>query len=352
MKNKLSFKNLFTRTRLRLDLIAAIFVFFILFAFSYVVYNLLTEDIIFQISPVFKYLEMQNNFNTQEFFADLQKQTLFLLIVSDLIIFIISMIFFDRMVKKMLKPIEYVSDLQRSFASNVSHELRNPLSVVNMRGEILMSKIEKEKSKDLPKEESKFVEETKEGISIILKEVSSLTNIIDDLLFEARVKYSDNRFENLNQDKIENIVNKALVNQLYLKAEGVKYAINFNVKNKDYFIKVNPMHLERVFNNLISNSFKFTTAGEVQILIDSVKSKKKNYLKIIVKDTGIGINQDDLKLVRERFYRGKNIRSEISGSGIGLAIVQDISNKYHWDFEIKSKEGDGTIITINKIQLY
>jgi len=351
MKIKNFKENLWTSTRLKLDLIASIFVFFILFSFSYVVYKLLTEDIIYQISPVFKYLERQDNFNTGQFFNDLQNQTLFLLIVSDIVIFVISIFFFDRMVKRMLRPIEYVTNLQKKFASNVSHELRTPLSIMTMRGEILMSKIEKEETKG-DNQNTKFISETKEGTEVILKEISNLTEIIDDLLFEARIKYSENKVENVSVERVSNIFRKVFNNQAHLKGEEV----NFDIKSGDFergeYIKVNPLHIERIFNNLVSNSFKFTHTGEVIAILDKYYHNHKNYLKIIVKDTGVGINKTDLPKISERFYRGSAVENEISGTGIGLSIVKDIVHSYKWNIKIKSKEGNGTIVEIGRIPLY
>lgn len=327
MKIKKFKENLFTSTRLKLDIIASIFVFFVLFSFSFVVYNLLTQDIIFQISPVFKYLESKESFDTNQFFNDLQNQTLFLLVVSDILIFIISMFFFDRMVKKMLKPIEYVTNLQKRFASNVSHELRTPLSIMNMRGEILISKIEKEEMKG-EIENTKFIAEAKDGTQVILKEITNLTEIIDDLLFEARIKYSDNKIENVSIERIENIFKKVFNNQTHLKGEEVSFKIEIKDFERGEYIKVNPLHMERIFNNLISNSFKFTYTGEVFGILQKYKYNNKNYLKIIVKDSGVGISEIDLPKISERFYRGKAKENEVSGTGIGLSIVKDIVHSY------------------------
>ena len=143
MKFKNHKDNLFTSTRLKLDLIASVFVFFVLSSFSYVVYKLLTLDIIYQISPIFKNKDIAGYINSDKLFSDFREQTVFLLIASDIIIFILSIIFFDRFVKRMLTPIEYLSSVQKKFAENVSHELRTPLSIMNMHGEILLEKIDK-----------------------------------------------------------------------------------------------------------------------------------------------------------------------------------------------------------------
>ncbi len=345
-------KNLFAFTRLKLDIIASIFVFFILFSFSYVVYNLLTQDLIYQISPVFKNTEIASFVNADTLFNDFKNQTLFLLIVSDIIIFIISLIFFDRMVKKMLQPIEYLSKIQEKFASNISHELRTPLSIMNMRGEILLSKIEKEEEREKSTESETFISETKNGVNVILKEIDSITGLIDDLLFEARIKYSENKIEHINIDTLEKILNKIYDHQKSLKEENVIFSVILEDIINTHFVKANPIHFERIFNNLLSNSFKFTNMGEVKVIFSKYKYKKNNYLKLSFIDTGIGINKSEISKVGDRFYRGKQIENEISGTGIGLSIVKDIVKDNNWNLKIKSEEGFGTEIIIDKISLY
>lgn len=349
MKIKNQKDNLFINTRWKLDIIAALFVFFILFSFSYVVFSLLTQDIIYQISPVFKNTEIANYVDADTLFNDFKNQTLFLLVVSDIIIFAISMIFFDRMVKKMLKPIEYVSELQKRFASNLSHELRTPLTIMNMRTELLLSKIEKEEVKG-GDSDAKFITDIKNGADVIQKEISGVSQIIDDLLFEARIKYAENKVEDISLDNLKKIANKVANNLEHLKNEDVSVIIDGDI-DTDLNIKANPLHIERILNNIISNSIKFTHTGEVRISFDKYKSRRREYLRIIIRDTGVGINKKDLPKISDRFYRGKNVENEVSGTGIGLSIVKGIVNDYGWNMNIKSEEGSGTIVEISKILL-
>lgn len=351
MKKIFSKQNVFTSTRLKLDLIASFFVFFILFSFSYVVYSLLTQDIIYQISPIFKNTEIANYVDADSLFSDFKNQTLFLLIVSDFIIYVLSIIFFDRMVKRMLGPIEYLSDLQKRFASNLSHELRTPLTIMNMRGEILLNKIEKEKDSNIENiKHDNFLSEIKTSTEAIIGEISGITQIIDDLLFEARIKYTENRIEDISMDTLNQIARKVINNLYHLKGNNVDVVVG-EFSDMSLSIKANPLHMERILNNLISNSIKFTHEGEVKINFEKYKSGRKNYLRISVTDTGVGINKKDLPNISERFYRGKNIENEVSGTGIGLSIVKGIINDYGWDMKIKSKEGSGTIVEISRIVL-
>ncbi|MEA4910730.1 Sensor histidine kinase RcsC [bioreactor metagenome] len=347
---KNSKQNLFTSTRLKLDLIASIFVFIILGSFSFVVYSLLTQDIIYQISPVFKSEQISYYINADELFQNLRDQTIFLLIVSDIIIFIVSIILFDRLVKKMLEPIEYTTNLQKKFASNLSHELRTPLSVMNMRAEIMSSKIEKAEKEEKNENDKKLLSDVKGGANIILKEISGMTTLIDDLLFEARIKYIENKPEDVTVGEILDLIQKSYETLENNKNENVVFHIDNELKLHKH-IKASPTHLKRIFNNLISNSFKYTESGEVKISLSKYKNLGKKYLKIEVFDTGIGIKKEELPKISERFYRGKNVEEEFSGTGIGLSIVKGIVHANNWHFSIQSEEGKNTSIIISKIPL-
>lgn len=348
MKKKIK-RNIFTSTRVKLDIIASLFIFFILTLFSYLVYSLLTQDIIYQISPVFMDTSIASYVDVDELFQNFRDQTLFLLIVSDIIIFVVSVFWFDRLVKQMLKPIEYTTTLQKRFAENLSHELRTPLSVINMNGEILAEKIEKEKKI----KNEKFLDDFKIRTENILEETNGITTLIEDLLFEARIKYGEDKQGTMTLKEVKQNLKKVLKNLDHLKEKEVKLILEDNWKEEDLDkkIKVESLHLTRLFTNLLSNSFKFTSEGEIKIIFNKQKSRTKNCLQIIIFDTGVGINKKDLEKVSERFYRGKNVENSVSGTGVGLSIVKDLVHNYEWQMKINSKENEWTQVEINKIPL-
>ncbi len=356
MKFKNHKENLFTSTRLKLDLIASLFVFFVLSSFSYVVYKLLTLDIIYQISPIFKNTDIAGYINSDKLFSDFRDQTVFLLIASDIIIFILSIIFFDRFVKKMLTPIEYLSSVQKKFAENVSHELRTPLSIMNMHGEILMEKIDKEEKNNQDnniENKEKFLISFKKGTETILSEIKTITSLIDDLLFEARIKYTEVEADEVEIQKAKEILEKVVENFSVNKSPNVEVFLNIKIKSSyKSKIKINPLHLERIFNNLISNSLKFTNSGKVEISLEEYQRKFKKNLRFIISDTGMGIKEKDLKKVSERFFRGENAEKETSGTGLGLAIVKDLVKDYGIDMKLESREGLGTKVIIQNILVY
>jgi len=362
MKNIFQTQNIFGSTRWKLDTIAALFIFIMLLAFSYAIYYLLTIDIIYQATG-----EFSTKINETILFENFKQQTIFLLTLADTIIFIVSIILFDKMVVKLLAPIEYLSNVQKKFAENVSHELRTPLSIMNMHGEILLNKIEKNKNLILsiePNLESnsesktlteKFLSETKSGIETIQKEILNITNLIDDLLFEARLKYLENKDQEISILDLEKIIRKIITDIYHKKNQAVTVSLenncNFNTSENQKHFQVNQLHLERILNNLISNSFKFTTEGQVKIILENYQKKGQEYLRMIVTDTGLGIAKEDLSKVGERFFRAQNVENKFDGTGVGLAIVSDLAKNYGWDFQIQSQENSGTTVEISKILL-
>jgi len=359
-QTKLQTQNIFGSTRRKLDIIAALFIFIMLLAFSYAIYYLLTIDIIYQATG-----EFSIKVNEDILFENFKQQTIFLLILADTIIFTVSMILFDIMVLKLLAPIEYLSNVQKKFAENVSHELRTPLSIMNMHGEILLNKIEKNKNLILSTESNrklnlesktlveKFSLETKFGVETIQREILNITNLIDDLLFEARLKYVEKKVQTVSILDLEKIIRKIITDIYHKKNQVVTVSLenNCNSQVDQKHFQVNKLHLERILNNLISNSFKFTPEGQVKIILENYQKKGQEYLRIIVTDTGLGIAKEDLSKVGERFFRAQNVENKFDGTGVGLAIVADLAKNYGWDFQIQSQENSGTRVEISKIAM-
>jgi len=338
MENKT--KNLFGSTRWKLDMIAASFIFLILLVFSSTIYYLLTIDIIYQATG-----EFAVRVNEDILFQNFREQSIFLLTISDIIVFIVSIILFDRFVKKMLEPIEYLSNIQKTFAENLSHEIRTPLSIMHIEGENLLNKIENKKASP---------EDIKNSLSDIQKEIKSITLLLEDLLFDARINHEESKLEKVSLKNLQNVTEEIKDNFKQNIIEGVEVIIqnNFLEQDLEKYFEINKLHLERILKNLISNSFKFTKKGEIKINLEIYQiSNKKEYLRILVKDTGVGIRKVDLEKIGDRFFRGKNIEQEISGTGIGVSIIKDLVKKYNFNFEIISQEGTGTSVGITKIFL-
>jgi len=128
------------------------------------------------------------------------------------------------------------------------------------------------------------------------------------------------------------------------EAKEKNIAFNFSYENEKYYINGDEDKLKQVFINLIDNAIKFPNkGGEIDINL----SKNDDKITVEIKDTGIGISNEDMPYVFERLYRGDKSRHETEGSGIGLTIVKSILDPHLATIDIKSKEGEGTSVQLS-----
>lgn len=210
------------------------------------------------------------------------------------------------------------------FSSDIAHELRTP--VHNLRGitEIALSN-------------ESFSDEYRQILEKYMNEYQHLSKLIENLLFLARSDHGQLilQKEIINaQEEISNICDYyqavALENKIELTCTG-----NAN-------IAVDPTHFKRVISNLISNALKYTQPnGKILINIEAMDQ----WAKISIHDTGIGITNEHITRIFDRFYRIDPSRSSHSGGlGLGLAIVKSIIDLHKGKILIKSKPNFGTTV--------
>lgn len=220
--------------------------------------------------------------------------------------------------------------LKNEFISSISHELRTPLTAIKGWAITLNS--------------SETDEETlKLGFDIIEKEADRLSLMVEELLDFSRLI---NENVNLRLESV-NIESFIIHIESFMRPRASEDKIDFNVALDIYEdIYIDSNRLKQVFINLLDNAFKFTDeGGNVSFTI----TKLNNSIKFVVKDTGCGISQEDLPRVKQKFFKGKNSKSQ---NGIGLSICDEIIKLHKGTFNIKSTLGVGTeievIIPINK----
>jgi signal transduction histidine kinase len=112
---------------------------------------------------------------------------------------------------------------------------------------------------------------------------------------------------------------------------------------KEIFIRGDKEKVKEIIINLLSNAIKFTNEGFIRIST----SQNKNYASLIIEDTGIGIDSEDMPHIFERFYRGEKSRSQdYSGLGIGLAIVKELVYMQNGNIEVESETNKGSKFTV------
>ena len=202
------------------------------------------------------------------------------------------------------------ASMRRDFISNLSHELRTPVSVISANAETLV-----DGAIDNKKDAKIFSK-------AILHNAERISGLVSDLIDLSRIDYGEIHLD-LGELNVCDVVN-VVINSHYSSAKRKGININF-IEKKLPNVIADEAAVERIMTNLLDNAIKYTKAndeGEVEIEV----KKEKNFIKVLVKDLGIGIQSSDQELVFKRFYRTPDARaSQKTGSGLGLAIVKNLT---------------------------
>ena len=238
----------------------------------------------------------------------------------------------DDQVVGALAIVEDITELRRleqvrtDFAANVSHELKTPLTSIRGFVETLQAG-----AIDHPEMAHKF-------LKIIMMETERLTRLINDILSISKLESGDNEVatERIRLDK------KAfdICEMLMIHAQEKEVTINCHLNREPVFIIGNPDRVEQLLINLTENAIKYNKPGgsvTVQVFANDQEAN------VTISDTGIGIAEENLPRLFERFYRVDKGRSrQMGGTGLGLAIVKHIVRSMNGEIEVHSKLGEGT----------
>ncbi|WP_353929201.1 HAMP domain-containing sensor histidine kinase [Okeanomitos corallinicola TIOX110] len=231
---------------------------------------------------------------------------------------------------KALQPIEQSFQKLQQFTADASHELRSPLTAIKTTVEVMQSHRERHPS-DLKK------------IAIIAGATRQMTHLVEDLLLLAR---SDITAVNLPKTAIPIPIDEILfdlIDSLDPQAQAKKIIIEANV-NDEIWIKGDAHQIQRLFGNLLENALQYTPEYGL-IKVEIIKSD--NFVVISIQDTGIGIANEHLPLIFNRFWRADQARSHRQGgSGLGLAIVQAITHTHGGEISVTSKIGVGSCFRV------
>lgn len=241
---------------------------------------------------------------------------------------ITKQMFLRRITRKMKnegKKIRY------QFISILSHELKAPLNAIEGYLNILKEK-----------KPGDNMEEYVQMIDRSLERVSGMRNLIMDLLDFTKIRLEKKKekvktvdLRNLAKDSISTVKPYAIQKNVSIKLDA----------EKDIKIEADPVDLEIIFNNLLSNAVKYNK-NDGQVWLQIVKDEEK--ITIIVKDTGIGMTEEETSTLFKEFVRIKNDKTKnISGSGLGLSIVRKVAELYKGNIKVDSTPDKGTIFEVN-----
>ncbi|WP_186429167.1 cell wall metabolism sensor histidine kinase WalK [Clostridium sp. BSD9I1] len=231
------------------------------------------------------------------------------------------------------KTFNYMADeiqkretIKNEFISSVSHELRTPLTAI--KGWAITLNSDGGSDKEI----------LTDGLKIIENESERLTAMVEELLdFSKFISGRISLHKELVaiEDTIEYI-------EKYMKPRAERENINFCVKLKEGLplVEVDLSRIKQVLINLLDNSFKFTCIGG-NVSLEVLDQEK--YIIFLVKDSGCGINKEDLPRVKDKFYKGKNSKAQ---NGLGLSICDEIISMHDGELIIESELGVGTTVLV------
>ncbi|OIK10001.1 PAS domain-containing sensor histidine kinase [Bacillus sp. MUM 116] len=227
-----------------------------------------------------------------------------------------------------------LEQMRKDFVANVSHELKTPVTSIKGFTETLL-----DGAMNNP-------ETLKAFLSIILKESDRLQTLIQDLLDLSKIEQQEFKLTLQEVDLI--LLLNEVITMLKGKAQEKKIKIDIYQNQEQVIIEGDANRLKQVFINLIANAITYTPPdGEVKVIL----LEHGNSVRIHVKDSGVGIEKEEIPRIFERFYRVDRARSRNSGgTGLGLAIVKHLVEAHHGTISVRSNVGEGSefIIELNK----
>ncbi len=229
---------------------------------------------------------------------------------------------------QMIERLEKAFKRQQEFTGDASHELRTPLAVIEAESTLAL---EKERSAD----------EYRRSLQTVVQETEHMSGIIDQLLTLARADSGNEQiaFEEIELvELLEEVGSNASV---LCREKGLKFELG---QMEELVVRGERSKLKELFLNLANNAIRYTHRGGSI----SISLRQENRMAVVyVSDTGIGIGQDDLPLIFERFYRVDKARSRAEGgSGLGLAICKHIAQAHGGRIEVQSRIEEGSTFSV------
>ena len=227
----------------------------------------------------------------------------------------------------MASELESTEKLKNDFISSVSHELRTPLTVIQGWSETVKSSVGIDN------------ELVKKGVDVINGEVARLSGLVEDLLDFSRMQSGRLQIRKEKVDILAELGEAVLMYQGEAAKKGLE--LEFIYPEMLPPVMADPARLKQVFINIIDNAIKYSSNSGGTVMVEA--SQYDNNVQVKVSDMGCGIAAEDLSKVKEKFYKANNT---VRGSGIGLAIADEIIKQHDGILMVDSKEGAGTTVTI------
>lgn len=223
-----------------------------------------------------------------------------------------------------ITPVKETDQLKSELIATVSHDLKQPLSVMNGYIELLQM-------------QQKLDDTGMHYTQIVLRSIENMRHLIDDLLDFARIE-TGLQLE-MQPVSLEELLRRCVENIAPI-ASGKAMELKSDISTTLPPVAGDPQRLSQVFNNLVSNAVKYTPPeGRVRVWAE----QREGTIRVAVQDNGLGISPEDQARIFDRFYRVRRAETEnIEGTGLGLAIVKKLVEAHRGDIGLESHLGEGS----------
>lgn len=251
--------------------------------------------------------------------------------------------FLEKEVQKRTEKIEQqadelraLDDVKSRFFANISHELRTPLTLITGPIDAILNR-----------HYGTNWQKVDQVLEVVKRNSKQLEKLIEEILLLSKLE------GNKIRPKLKNVLLfpfiQTLFNAFEVEAElkGINYTLDYQL-DKTLFLLLDENKLEKIINNLLSNAFKYTEQGQIELMIQEVSSTKEGLVfDLILKDSGQGIDKKDLPYIFDRYYQSKAKAASIEGGvGIGLALAFEFAQVLGGNLSVESTLGQGSIFKL------
>lgn len=252
-------------------------------------------------------------------------------IIPTLALTVILLFIFIYTIVMILKQ-KKISEMKSDFISNMTHELKTPISSISLAGQMLGDG-SVSKSPTMLKHLADVIVEESKRLRFQVDKVLQLS-MFDNTNAEATLKFTEVSASEIIESVAKNF-------KLQVEKEGGEIVCNLNARND--VIYVDRMQFTNIINNLLENALKYRKENEKPVLTVTTRDLAKNRLEITVRDNGIGIKKEDLKHIFERFFRvHTGNRHDVKGFGLGLPYVKKMISLFNGEVSADSEFGKWT----------
>ncbi|MFY8327547.1 7TM diverse intracellular signaling domain-containing protein [Pseudoalteromonas sp. ZZD1] len=230
-----------------------------------------------------------------------------------------------RELQQLAEELRDASEAKSRFLANMSHEIRTPMtSIIGYADGIILGDIKPH--------------ERNHGIRVILQNSRHVLGLINDILDMSKIEANRLEIDLVETDLFATIAEIESLLGKQIRDKGLKFGVDYVFPLPDWIVS-DPTRFRQILLNLATNALKFTTVGHIQLVV----ACSSDLLKVTVKDTGIGMTENEQKELFSPFYQAdSSISRKYGGTGLGLNISKSLAHKLDGDIAVRSEVGSGS----------